>query len=79
MSLVSPGRKQNIFLIKFKAMETVFALFETDVHGTKKSRILLGIFTSRILAEIQADKHRCNSTLSNVLIIPIQVNIFGEV
>lgn len=60
-------------------MKTLFALFETDVHGTKSSRIFLGIFSTKKLAELFAQKNRINSTISNALILEVEVNHFGQI
>lgn len=60
-------------------METVFLLFETDIHKSIRSRIFLGIFTSQALAEIQAKKNKCYTKTTTADIKEIQLNKFSEI
>lgn len=55
-------------------MENLFLLFETDVYKTKKSRVFIGVFTSKKLAEIYAKKERIESTISCAEIIEVEKN-----
>lgn len=55
-------------------MENLFLLFETDVFKTKSSRVLLGVFTSKKLAEIFAKKERVESSISCAEIIEVEKN-----
>jgi hypothetical protein len=60
-------------------MDTLFILFETDIWMSKKSRIFVGVFTSRKLAEIQAEKNKINSTISRADIVEVEKNRFLEI
>ena len=55
-------------------MKTVFVLFESDVFKTKSSRVLLGVFSTKKLAEIFAKKERVESSISCAEIIEVEIN-----
>jgi hypothetical protein len=59
----------GIQLIKYFFMITVYALFQTDVWKTRRSRVLFGIFSSFELANIAAKEknlYSCHDTVENV-------------
>ena len=57
---------------------TLFILFETDIYLSKRSRIFLGVFTSKELAEIKAKKNRCNTFFSSHEILEVETNTFYD-
>lgn len=57
----------------------LFILFQTDVHKTKKSRVFCGVFSSEVEAIDAARDNDLYSYESEVEIIEITVNQFGEV
>ena len=57
---------------------TLFILFETDIFLSKRSRVFLGVFTSKKLAEIKAKKNRCNTFFSRAEILEVETNSFHD-
>lgn len=60
-------------------METLFALFRSDIYKSKASRIFLGVFRSFEMANSYAKKYNCYTNESEVEIIEVEVDKFGEI
>lgn len=56
----------------------VFILFQTDIHKTKKSRVLCGVFGTEVEAIDSARDNDLYSHESEVVIIETTLNKFEE-
>ena len=78
---IEQGYKSGIeFPVNWKLEETpkVWALFETDVHKSKKSRVFLGVYSSFEIANEYAKKNNCYRNDCEVVILQCDLNKFEE-
>lgn len=59
-------------------MKTVFVLFQTDVHRTRRSRVFCGVFLSEWEAVDAAKDNDLYTSDSEVEIIEVTLNEFCE-
>lgn len=59
-------------------MKTVYVLFETDLHKSKRSRIFLGVFSSFNLANQYAKDNNCYTNITEVVILEVEFDKFQE-
>lgn len=59
-------------------MTTVFVLFQTDVHRTRRSRVFCGVFLSKLEAVNAAKENDLYTCDSEVEIVEATLNEFCE-
>lgn len=57
---------------------TVYILFQTDIHKTKRSRVCFGVFSSEVRAIDEAKRQGLYTCDSEVVIIECEIDQFGE-
>ena len=58
--------------------KSVFVLFQTDVHMSHRSRVLFGIFKTKIAAIDAAKKNDLYTNQAEVVIVECELNKFEE-
>ena len=59
-------------------MKTVFILFQTDLHKSKQSRVLCGVFTTKNKAIDHAKKNNLYHHTAEVVVIEAELDKFEE-
>lgn len=54
-------------------MKSIYALFETDVHKSKFSRVFLGVFNTFELANQFAKENNCYTDKTEVVILEVEL------
>lgn len=57
----------------------VFFLYQSDIHRSKSSMVLFGVYTSFEKADYAAKKNNLQTEISEVMIVEYKLNKFGEV
>ena len=63
---------------KERKIKEVFVLFQTDVWKSKKNRVFLGVFSSKIKAIDSYKKNEFYSNDSEIVILEVNLNEFKE-